>query len=682
MKIKGKRTIFLYAFLGCAVSLLISLGLYFFGVFDYLENKAIDRKMNLTANQLRVSDDICFIGVNQDSINKALKEKGWAWPWPREAYSQIIDFLSLGNAKCIVFDILFTEPSIYGIEDDEAFSLACSQNGRIVQSLFVDGKTVLFPTGSLNTSCNMVGCITSAKDKDDVIRRTRISYNYNDIEYPSLAFAPLLISEENATAKDIKLQEIKKQIPLLKDGTAMLHYKGDIDRYAHYSAWEIIESYQDYKNNRYSYLVPNDFEDCIVYVLLYSPGLFDICSSPVSQVYPGAGVHITALDNYLTNSFIVQLSPFFTVLFCLICSIIAGITALLIERINHGYNVLFLILDMALAAAIITSISFFAIVKNLQIPLLAPLISYQSSFIVSVFICFSFEGSQKRFIKNAFSQYLSPSVINNLLDNPQSLKLGGQKRNIAMFFSDIQRFSSLSEGMSPEDLTALLNKYLSEMTDIILSNGGTIDKYEGDAIIAFWNAPIDIQDYETKAVITALQCQNKLHELSSSFIKLCGRPLWTRIGLNCGDAVVGNMGSSKRFDYTMYGDSVNVASRLEGLNKQFGTYVLCTQNIKNAVKHKDIYFREIATVIVFGKTEIVKVYEPMYINDYNSKKEVIKIFQQGLDCFYKGQVELAKEIFDSIGDSDNVALQYSTRCSMLLEDKSLPRDGIWYSRSK
>ena len=148
----------------------------------------------------------------------------------------------------------------------------------------------------------------------------------------------------------------------------------------------------------------------------------------------------------------------------------------------------------------------------------------------SIFYSYATEGKQRRFIKTAFTQYLSPSVINQLLQNPERLKLGGEKRRISIFFSDIQNFTSISEPLKPEQLTDLLNKYLSEMSDIILKNEGTIDKYEGDSIIAFWNAPLNTKNHERKAIETAIECQKRLTKLNSEFIKIVGRPLTTRIG--------------------------------------------------------------------------------------------------------------------------------------------------------
>ena len=192
-------------------------------------------------------------------------------------------------------------------------------------------------------------------------------------------------------------------------------------------------------------------------------------------------------------------------------------------------------------------------------------------------IYYTTEGRQKLFIKNAFKQYLSPAVIEELIQHPERLKLGGERRVLSIFFSDLEGFTGISEGLEPEELTALLNEYLSAMTDIIQEEGGTVDKYEGDAIIAFWNAPLLQPDHAERCVRAALRCQEKLAEMRPAFRERIGKDLRMRIGINSGPAVVGNMGSHTRFDYTMLGDAVNLAARLEGINKQFGTYTILSQ---------------------------------------------------------------------------------------------------------
>ena len=221
------------------------------------------------------------------------------------------------------------------------------------------------------------------------------------------------------------------------------------------------------------------------------------------------------------------------------------------------------------------------------------------------------------------------------------------------------------------------------MSNIILKNGGTIDKYEGDAIIAFWNAPCDIVNHERKIVETAVECQIMLKNLEDEFVKLAGRPLYTRIGLNTGYAVVGNMGSDKRFDYTMFGDSVNLASRLEGINKAFGTYTICSEETcVNAIKQGcDFYFRKLSDVKVVGKNQAVAVFEPVQKEYYEENKIIFENFEKARKLFEKGEFILAKKLFD-LNKTDGASRKFSEKCSFFIENPPSSWSGVWEASSK
>jgi adenylate cyclase len=292
------------------------------------------------------------------------------------------------------------------------------------------------------------------------------------------------------------------------------------------------------------------------------------------------------------------------------------------------------------------------------------------------------EGKQKLFIKSAFSQYLSPSVIDQLLADPGRLSLGGERREISIFFSDVQGFTTISEKLDPAQLTELLNDYLSIMTDTILESGGTIDKYEGDAIIAFWNAPVSYEDHAARALKASLACQRLMAERQGFFQEKFGCSLLTRIGLNTGYAVVGNMGSSKRFDYTMIGDSVNLASRLEGLNKQFGTYLMCTETtFTQALKTASFFGRKLALVAVVGKHEPTAVWEPMPEAVFAEKKTVLDRFNEARDLFYQGAFAQALPLFEALQDRDKPAYYYAEQCRYYQEYPSQWK-GFWQAKTK
>lgn len=294
----------IYAIIFSTISFALGTILFSRGTFNFLENKIYDNRMIVTSQLSQPSDDICFIGIDQESINVALKEKNWSWPWPRSAYGQIVDYMNEGKAANVIFDIFFTEPSVYGAEDDIAFANSCKKYGKVIQTMFIndaENESALFPIPQLKETAAIIGNITSAKDSDDIIRKARFSQFHEEKEYPSLGLTPILLNSSNP---QLELKNIQKKVPLTKDNTVRLRFRGDINRYVHYNAIDIIQSWEDYQNGKEPLIAPSNFENCTVFFLLYAPGLYDICSSPISKVYPGAGIHITMLDNYLQNDFI------------------------------------------------------------------------------------------------------------------------------------------------------------------------------------------------------------------------------------------------------------------------------------------------------------------------------------------------------------------------------------------
>jgi adenylate cyclase len=252
---------------------------------------------------------------------------------------------------------------------------------------------------------------------------------------------------------------------------------------------------------------------------------------------------------------------------------------------------------------------------------------------------------------------------------------------LSIFFSDLEGFTGISEGLEPEALTALLNDYLSAMTDIIHEEGGTVDKYEGDAIIAFWNAPLEQPDHARRCVRAALRCQARLAEMRPMFRERLKKDLKMRIGINSGPAIVGNMGSHTRFDYTMIGDAVNLASRLEGINKQFGTYTMISQSTMEQMEGA-FPVRELSRVAVVGRKESVVVYEPLPPEDIECRQSELTRFADGLTRFYRGDFPGAETIFSSLADADPAALAYITKCRELIDHPPEEWHGIWVITTK
>jgi adenylate cyclase len=251
---------------------------------------------------------------------------------------------------------------------------------------------------------------------------------------------------------------------------------------------------------------------------------------------------------------------------------------------------------------------------NYVMTIVAPCIAIAGGYFASTTYHFVAERKQKLLIKGMFSTYVNPSVVDQLIANPEALRLGGQREELTVLFSDIEGFTSISEGLDSESLVGLLNDYLSKMAKVILRNLGTLDKYVGDAIVAFWGAPIPQPDHALRACTTALQMQEVLASMNALWAQEQKPIFRTRIGINTGEMVVGNMGGAEKVNYTVIGDSVNLASRLEGANKQYGTSIMVSQRTYELVKHK-ILGRNLDRIVVKGRTEPVTIYELIQLHD-------------------------------------------------------------------
>ena len=644
----------------------------YLGVFKQAEYFFYDDRMNRTASYFSPSDEIVLVLVDQKSLNYAASERGWTWPWPREAYAEIVDFFSGGGAKSVAFDMLFTEPSSYGDADDKKFADASKESGIVIQTVFFDRGQRIFPIDEIASSAKLIGNVNSLPDSDGTIRRVRLFYSWKNYKIPTLGIASYFVGgdEDEALPEELNLRFTKS-----------------IDDYLPYSAGDILKAQADIRAGRESELQPEDFEDMYVFFGLYAPGLFDICQTPVSASYPGVGIHITLLDNILSGNRILKTGFLINALIILICIILAGLPEIFSEKIkSRTASISINAVSFLVFVALYLFIAYYLFRLGIAIPAASVLAGMVLSFVASLAVSYMVEGKQRRYLKNAFKQYLSPAVIEQLIADPSQLKLGGERKEISIFFSDLQGFTSISESLSPESLTELLNDYLSDMSKIILDSGGTIDKYEGDAIIAFWNAPARVEHHARSALEAAWACQKKLEESRADFEKRAqGRPFKMRIGLNTGFAIVGNMGSVSRFDYTMLGDSVNLAARLEGLNKQFGSYTMCAEAAKKQAEESGtiLKFRELARAAVVGKSEPVVVYEVMDEKTYNEKKSLLDSFDRGLKEFYAGNFKEALNIFTQSEEADPPSKHYAEKCKTLISQK--PEGewlGIWKADTK
>ncbi len=418
-------------------------------------------------------------------------------------------------------------------------------------------------------------------------------------------------------------------IPTNPKGELLINYLGPDGTFPQYSIVDIIKG-------RKELAPPSAFRRKMVLIGATAIALADLRVTPFDKSIPGVNVHATVIDNMMRNDFLEE--PWWADLYTQGSILFLGLLGTIVLPYAG-----------ALAGGLI-SIAVFLVSFTLNYllfaqygwwlrtayPILTIVVVYASMALYRLII----EERDKRFIQSAFGTYLSPKVVDELVENPDLLQLGGTRKEITAFFSDVADFTSVSESMSPEDLVHLLNEYLSEMTEIILRYDGTVDKYEGDAIIAFFGAPHPMPDHAAQCCLVALDMQARMVELRKEWREKGMKELFMRIGLNTGPAVVGNMGSSFRMDYTMMGDTVNLAARFEGANKQYGSSILIGQTTYEEAKDA-IEARELDLINVVGKEVPVPVYELV-----GRKGELDPSVERGIALYHQGLERYRSRKFD------------------------------------
>ena len=601
--------------------------------------------------------------------DRSLQEIG-RWPWNRTVFADLLSHLS--TARAVGFDVMFAEPT----SDDAALANAIYRQGRVILPIEygsfdqengkVIGRNQVSPLPILQGNANELGLgiINVITDEDGI---TRAVNSHIDTTYPLLA---------QALASTITSKEIPHQDRLL------INFIGPPGSFQTIPITHVLH----HRINE------NVFNGSLVLIGATAPDLHDSYFVPTSHgiKMPGVEVHANLLQTILLNSYL-SVEPSW--LLVAVIFILSLAVSLLIARF-HAWTAaagssLLLVIYILFAAMVFEHQT----VIDLVFAPLTIVLGYIAN-LVNLFIT---EKRHKKQIFDAFNKYVSPTVIEELLKNPEKLKLGGEKRTITIFFSDIRGFTSVSEKLSPEALVDLLNEYLSAMTDIVMDNEGVIDKYMGDAIMAFWGAPLDQPDHAVRACTASLSMMEKLHILQAKWEKDNVPALDIGIGLNTGHAVVGNMGSDKRFDYTCMGDTVNLGSRLEGLNKEYGTNIIVSESTRKALAsgasdskmNNSIGFvlRELDAVRVKGKKEPVTIYELAGRKETipPEKERAIALFETGLQHYRKQEFHKAMEIFEqAVRDArDKTSHIYIERCRYFIEHPpGKDWDKVWVMKTK
>jgi len=522
----------------------------------------------------------------------------------------------------------------------------------------------------LNDAAESSGYFNAFPDSDGTIRWSPLVIQYQDSYYYSLALS-LLLQYLDWPMLTLNMAEFgiagislgDTFIPTNESGWLLINYLGPAKTFPHYSISDII-------NGQIS---PDSFKDKIVIVGATATGIYDLRVTPYSNVYPGVEIHATVIDSILHQNFLQQtdVTKAIDVFSIILFGLIMGIA---IPRVKAIYGIL---LSLLILTVFVIANAFIFTHYNLWLNMIYPVLTMLMIYLGITIYRYITEEREKKKIRGAFQYYLTASVINEMLKDPSKLKLGGDKKDLSVLFSDIRGFTTISEKLTPEELVHLLNEYLTAMTNVVFHYNGLLDKYMGDAIMAVFGAPLDQPDHALRACKTALGMMDELKKLQKKWTEENKPVLNIGIGINSGDMVVGNMGSDMRFDYTVMGDSVNLGSRLEGINKEYGSNIIISEYTYEAVK--DVLFcRELDAVRVKGKKQPVKIYELLCeMKDAEKWRQPVSLFEEGLAKYKQGLWDEAIERFHKVLEIrpvDAPAHLYIERCKEL---KKNPPEGTW-----
>jgi adenylate cyclase len=602
--------------------------------------------------RVKTARPVTIVDIDEKSLAKFGQ-----WPWPRTRIADIIVNLSRLGAVAIAFDIVFAEPdrlnpdavadTMRYLDDvtknrlrtlpsnDQIFADAIRRsrvvlgetglaevNPQFDKTLPVTGVAMLgedpqpfmfdFPgllrnVNGLEQAAAGRGLFTIKTERDGIVRRVPMMLRAQGVMMPSLSFEILrvvtgtptiIVKSEKAGIKSVGLRGL--EVPTDHNAQLWVHFAHQ-DPSIYVSAADVLDGN-----------VPLDkIDHKLVLIGTSAVGLNDIKTTPVSSAMPGVEIHAQVLEAALTKALLSR--PPYGIVLEFGAALVLGLLVIAFAPLLGPVT---LVIVGALFASLLIGTSwYFYAQQRLLIDFTYPLLSTTAIYLTLIFSSFVREQAQRRQIRSAFGQYLSPALVEQLAHSPEKLVLGGEEREMTIMFSDVRGFTTISESYKhdPQGLTALMNRFLTPLTNAILARKGTIDKYMGDAIMAFWNAPLDDTEHQLNACEAAVDMLeridglNKVRELEAQEGGHVYIPLNVGVGLNTGTCVVGNMGSDLRFDYSVLGDSVNLASRLEGQSKEYGFPIIVGSKTALAVKDK-FAILELDFIMVKGKKEPEVIY--------------------------------------------------------------------------
>jgi len=678
-----------------------------------------NRRLSMQDSLLNV-DDIVIIEIDDASI----KELGRVQLWPRSYEARVIQYLSTANPKAIAVDAIYSEPdtlsSVYanllqssGYDDpnkiiqalstDRILQEALQQAGNVYLALFDDEahsqqslalndlrnhvsiiataesevagytklKNPVFPIGPLLTTAQNAGTISMPTQVDGIVRFypvLQLLPKKGDAEKENLIgnfpFQILLDTYNIDTGcVEIRQKNIdlcgRQSIPVNEAGQFRINWLGSEESFRSISFHKVLQ--KD--------IPAGFFKNKYVFIGASAAGLYDNKTTPLTQKVPGVEVHANAFLNMANQSFLTEWNmgnalPALVVI------------AFFLSWIFISIRPVFSFVTMV-AFSFIQLFAYWLVIfdsYSLILPIGSFILLTLTTFITGVIYRYITEERKKNMLKGAFASYVPPDIVDLVMENRHDLELGGEKKVLTVLFSDIRGFTNFSEKLDPQELVGFLNEYLDLMSEIIFHHKGTIDKFIGDAIMAIYGAPVEQTNNAERACNTAIDMMYKLKEINRRHVENEEDVLDIGIGINTGEMTVGNIGSRKRFDYTVIGDNVNLAARLEGLNKYFGTHVLVSEFTYSEIKNQPFIFRKIAAVAVKGKDKAVTVYELIDRYDKIAEyEEILEKYDKGLTNYENKNFEKAKSYFNDalkINNNDGPSEIYYDQCQNLIKNPS------------
>jgi len=499
------------------------------------------------------------------------------------------------------------------------------------------------------------GFFDLSSDPDGTIRSTHLIGKYKDTLFPSFALKTVALAQDKDITVKFGPAGIENiylditPIPTNAQGKLWINYLGPSKSFPSVSFSDVI----------LGDIEPDIFKDRVILIGVTAKAVADVRVSPLDSAHPGTEINATIVENLLHNSMLRR--PSYMVFLEMLFILLMGLALASFFQRWKAVQATGVTLTLLILYFLGDYLLFFkqGLLANSFIPSCHLFLVFVSSMAYKYFI----EERKSREIKNAFERYVSPEVVGEILKDPSQLTLGGEKRWLTVLFSDIRGFTSISEQLNPDDITHLLNIYLSAMTQIVYEHQGMLDKYVGDELMAVYGAPLKTEHHTLDACRTAIAMIQKLETVRKEWSQHGVEDLNIGIGIHTGDMIVGNMGSEKIFDYTVIGDAVNLGSRLQGINKIYGTQIIVSETVYQQI-HEQIACRELDDIRVRGLKRSVKIYELLTAS---SRKEDLQAYGEGLALYRERKWKEASQHFQKLADHDAPSKTLLQRCKQFKE---------------